>query len=55
MKKPYKFLIAALLAIALGSTIGYFTVNPAINLVSGWSNIKNEPWSANSTIGSTGA
>lgn len=55
MKKPYKFLIATLVAIVLGGVIGYFTVDPAINLVTSWSNIKNGPWTTNFAVGSTGA
>ena len=55
MKKPYKFLIAALAAIAVGGAIGYFTVNPVANLVTSGSNIKNGPWSTNLAYGSSGA
>jgi hypothetical protein len=55
VKKPYKFLIAALAAIAVGGAIGYFTVNPVANLVTSGSNIKNGPWSTNLAYGSSGA
>jgi hypothetical protein len=55
MKKLYKFLIAGLLVIAIGGTIGYFSVDPAINLVGNWGNIKNGPWSTNFSIGSSEA
>lgn len=55
MKKPYKFLIATLVAIVLGGVIGYFTVNPVADAVARSSNITNGPWSTNYAYGSTGA
>jgi hypothetical protein len=55
MKKVYKFLIAALFAITIGGAIGNFSVNPALNVVNNWSNIKNGPWSTNLSIGSPDA
>jgi hypothetical protein len=55
VKKPYKFLITALVAIAVGGVIGYLTVSPIVNLVASSSNIKNGPWSTNFSIGSSSA
>jgi hypothetical protein len=55
IKSIYKFIIAAVIAVVIGAAIGYFTVNPIVNLIPVWSNIKNGPWSTNFSIGSTGA
>ena len=44
-----------MIAVVIGTAIGYFTVNPVVNLIPVWSNIKNGPWSTNFSIGSTGA
>ena len=55
MKKTYKFLIAALVAIVVGGAIGFFAVNPVADAVAGSSNITNGPWSTNYAYGSSGA
>jgi hypothetical protein len=55
IKTIYKVLIAAVIALILGGTIGFITVNPVANLVSSASNVTNGPWSTNFAYGSTGA
>jgi len=55
MKKPFKFLIAGLVALVVGGTIGYFTVDPMLNLITNMSRVENGPWSANLAVGGTSA
>lgn len=55
MKKPFKFVIAALVALVIGSVIGYFTVDPMLNLITNMSGVENGPWATSLAIGSTSA
>jgi hypothetical protein len=55
IKTIFKVIIVAVIAVVIGATIGFFTVKPAINFVTSWSNIKNGPWTTNFAVGSTGA
>jgi len=55
IKTPFKFLIAAVVALVLGGAIGYFTVDPMLNLVTEWTGIQNGPWGTSLAIGSTSA
>jgi hypothetical protein len=55
MKKPFKFLIAALIALVVGSAIGYFTIDPMLNLITNMSGVQNGPWGTSLAVGSTSA
>jgi len=55
MKKPFKFLIAALVALVIGGAIGYFTVDPMLNLITNISGVQNGPWGTSLAVGSTSA
>lgn len=55
MKKPFKFLIASLVALVVGGTIGYFTVGPMVNLITNMSGVENGPWSTSLAVGGTSA
>jgi len=44
-----------LIVVVAGTSAGYFTVKPVVNLIPLWSNVKNGPWSTNFSMGSTGA
>jgi hypothetical protein len=55
MKKPFKFVIAVLVALVIGGAIGYFAVGPMLNLITNLSVVKNGPWATSLAIGSTSA
>lgn len=55
MKKPFKFLIAALIALIVGDSIGYFSVDPMLNLITNMSGVQNGPWSTSLAVGGTSA
>jgi hypothetical protein len=55
IKTIYKVLIVAAIALVAGSVIGFVTVNPVANFVTGSSNVSNGPWSTNYAFGSTTA
>ncbi len=55
MKNELKFTIVALIALVVGGTIGYFTVEPMLNLITDMSVVENGPWSTSLAIGSTSA
>jgi hypothetical protein len=55
MKRPFKVLIAAVFALVVGSTIGYFTVEPVLNMLTDMSGVQNGAWGTNLAAGSTTA
>jgi hypothetical protein len=55
MKKPFKFLTAALIALVVGGAIGYFSVEPMLTLITNRSGVNNGPWGTSLAIGSTSA
>ncbi|MBM3172316.1 MAG: DUF1214 domain-containing protein [Chloroflexi bacterium] len=52
MAKPIKFLIAAVIALALGIAIGNVTASPLVDLIFVSKAVKNGPWMTNLDIGS---
>jgi len=52
MAKPIKLLIAAVVALVVGVTIGYVTASPLVDLIFMSNAVKNGPWMTNLDIGS---
>lgn len=49
------WIIAVIIAAVAGGAIGYFTVNPLLNLVTRLSTVRNGPWGTSLAAGSTSA
>jgi hypothetical protein len=55
MKKPLKYLLAAVVALIVGGAIGYFSPLRLPELIARSASVKNGPWFTNLTTGSTEA